>query len=194
MKKEIVGVTVNGVKACVVRSVDFRKPELADNAEAIHSLKQRGIPLSDDEWGLSERVCEAVDAVLQSHCLFALQCVEACYNGDHKFFHSLYRHFDPKQREKREKEKATIKHPDSALAAITTARELGRTPTAQETVKHMESLGKKGAGLTDPRQIEKNLAKAGYVKLPADKKRGRPKKAEVLSSHSAGKTKKRKKQ
>jgi hypothetical protein len=58
----------------------------------------------------------------------------------------------------------------------------------------MESLGKKGAGLTDPRQIEKNLAKAGYEKLPADKGKGRPKKSDVLSAHSSGKTTKRKKQ
>lgn len=193
MKKQIEGVTVNGVKGFIVRSSGWKKPQITDVAEAIHSLKQRGIPLSDNPEALAERHCDAVESVVQEHALFALALIEACYNGDQKVFNALYRQFDPKKRKERMLKKAKIKHPDSARAAITTARAMGKTPTAQEVVDHMASKEKKGAGFTDKRQIEKNLAKAGYEKLPPDKGRGRPKKSNVLSAHSAGKTTKRKK-
>jgi hypothetical protein len=194
MKKQIEGVTKDGAKGVRVELLESIDLKITDHAEAIHKLKLRGIPLSDNPEALAELHSEAVETVVQEHALFALALIEACYNGDQKVFNALYRQFDPKKREERMAEKAKIKHPDSALAVINTARELGRTPTAQETVKHMESLGKKGAGLTDPRQIEKNLANAGYEKLPADKGKGRPKKSDVLSAHSSGKTTKRKKQ
>jgi hypothetical protein len=193
MKKQIEGVTVNGVKGVIVRSSELIKPQLTDHAEAIHSMKQRGIQLSDNPEALAERHCDAVESVVQEHALFALALIEACYNGDQKVFNALYRQFDPKKRKERMAEKAKIKHPDSALAVITTARELGRTPTAKEVAEHMKGKGKSGEGLTVPRSIEKNLAKRGYKKLPVDKGKGRPKKTDVLSAHSAGKTTKRKK-
>lgn len=193
MKKQIEGVTVNGVKGVIVRSRGWKKSQITDVAEAIHSLKQRGIPLSDNPEALAERHCDAVEAVLQDHALFALALIEACYNGDQKVFNALYRQFDPKKRKERMLKNAKIKYPDSALAAITTARAMGKTPTAQEVADHMKAKKQAGAGLTDKRQIEKNLAKAGFEKLPTDKGKGRRKKADVLSAHSAGKTTKRKK-
>jgi hypothetical protein len=193
MKKQIEGVIVDGVKGVrfeLLESIDLK---ITDHAEAIHKLKQRGIPLSDNPEALAERHSEAVETVVQEHALFALALIEACYNGDQKVFNALYRQFDPKKRKERMAEKAKIKHPDSALAVITTARELGRTPTAKEVSEFMKSKGKSGEGLTVPKQIEKNLAKRGYEKLPADKGKGRPKKSDVLSAHSSGKTTKRKK-
>lgn len=193
MKKQIEGVTVNGVKGVIVRSIGWKKSQITDNAEAIHSLKQRGIPLSDNPEALAERHCDAVFAVVQEHALFALACVEAAYNGDQKVFNQLYLQFAPDKRKKREAEKRKIKHRNSILPVIHTAKALGRTPTAQEVVDHMVGMEKKGAGFTDKKQIEKNLAKAGFEKLPNDKGKGRPKKADVLSAYSAGKTTKRKK-
>lgn len=191
MKKQIEGVTVNGVKGVIVRSSVGKKPQITDVAEAIHSLKQRGIPLSDNPEALAERHCDAVFAVVQEHALFALACVEAAYNGDQKVFNQLYLQFAPDKRKKREAEKRKIKHRNSILPVFTTARALGKTPTALEVAEHMKTLGKSDAGNTDKTQIEKNLAKAGFVALPKEEKTKRQK-TNVLSAHTSGKKTKRK--
>jgi hypothetical protein len=140
------------------------EPTIEGTALALKLLGERKVPLHEDQQALTERHCEAVEAVLNDWALFALGLIEAAHRGDHTVFRNIHRAM-------------TKKKPMDEIKNILAkeARESKRMPAAHEIAAQAKELRKKGDQFTNPRNIKNNLAKGGIT--VKSRKTGRPKKA-----------------
>lgn len=151
--------------ASLIHPSELKPPELADTAVLLSENGKKGLPLHEDLHALTERHCEAVEAVLNDWALFALGLIEAAHKGDHNAFRKIH----DAMRNGKKKHKT---RPEIAGLMIATTKH-GRMPTVDEIVSETKTMGS-GAGFTSQQQVKRNLASLGFD-VPS-RRNGRPKK------------------